>query len=339
MRKEKVRIREEGGLRIGTLICDQEGFCFSPTPLLIASGKAGGSTGVNAVVLSRDQVRKVTSAVLPGMHEKESKVEDIQQSEVGAKYADDEKIKEIKVNIDQNPPRQFDVERKARVFNTQFEFVELCLKGCNVEKHTIKIPPKLLLDQLGKSDAEKQLKATWSLFNKQSKISSKGIRDKKDELLKRYTKQLPKYGRVLLKAKKKEFEEELNSIKDDVKELQKDLEAKLGDEIKKAKERLIDLLFSSLVKNSPDDLRMQIPSGKPTEEQTRKWLEKELDEVFPSPEKVIKKMSLEYIYKGITYETAKDEIFQKNVKKAYSFIEWDDLFKEYDAAQEANLAS
>lgn len=70
----------------------------------------------------------------------------------------------------------------------------------------------------------------------------------------------------------------------------------------------------------------------------KNWIMSELDKNdFPKPENLIKKMSLNTTYKDITFETLNNDQFIKDIKKAYSNIDWDKLYEEFKAAKEKSI--
>ena len=156
-----------------------------------------------------------------------------------------------------------------------------------------------------------------------------------NELKKSFTKSIPKYGNVLLKSKKNLFDAAVHKLEDSIKIFQQNVEKHLEEEIEKSRDRLMKMLIPAVTDNPPDDLSGQVQGDKATNEQVKKYLSIRLDHIFPSAEEVTSAMSLDCIIKAVTYETISNEEFQKNIKKAYPLINWDEMFEEYDAARES----
>jgi len=333
LKENGIYIKESAGLRIGALICDDEGFIFTPTPLLIEAGKTD-LTQPNAIKAAPKQVEDIIYAVIPPKV-LQNKNEQKSVPEIGKKRITVEQIEKVKNSINENPPQKFDVARRVQVFSTSIEFVEMKLKGCEIQRHTVSIPTDLLV---GKADIEtkKQLRAGFNIIEKGSSLSGDAIRSKVNELKKAFTKPIPKYGSILLKSKKKKFNNAIEGLKQDIIKFQNKVEKDLDGEIKKARDRLTKMLMPAVTENPPDDLSCQIQGDKPTEEQVEKYLKIRLDDVFPSANDITREMSLDCIIKAVTYETISNEDFQNHIKNAYPLINWDEMFEEYDAARESN---
>lgn len=84
----------------------------------------------------------------------------------------------------------------------------------------------------------------------------------------------------------------------------------------------------------PDALLGQSVAGKVTEDGTRRWLDAELDRVFPRAEPLINEMKLEVRFKDVTYETLNREDFLQSVKEAFPSADWDKAYAEFRAAGE-----
>jgi hypothetical protein len=70
-----------------------------------------------------------------------------------------------------------------------------------------------------------------------------------------------------------------------------------------------------------------------TSEQARKYLEIELDKIMPNPESVVGEITLEQMFKDVTYEMLKDDEFQRKVREAYPLLDWPEgPMTEYEAA-------
>ena len=90
-----------------------------------------------------------------------------------------------------------------------------------------------------------------------------------------------------------------------------------------------------MVDNPPDALLGQLlHSDKPSDEDARRWLDRELAFVFPSAEALIKKMSLEVRYKDVTFETLNRADFLDSVKEAFPAVDWEKTYNEFKAAGE-----
>jgi hypothetical protein len=53
-------------------------------------------------------------------------------------------LEEVREELAKHPPMKFDLSRRVRVYTGLVQFTELKLTGCQLSRHTISIPPKLL---------------------------------------------------------------------------------------------------------------------------------------------------------------------------------------------------
>jgi len=360
LRNHKIPIRHAPNLRIGCLVCDDSGWIFSPTPLLIEAG-SDDDLEPNAISVSTAQIEQLIQSINPVLdvgderiepeHDDNNDSEKQQESlfkeqddakeddfikksltpEIGQQIVTEDKLEKVKNALDENPPQKFDIARRVQVFESYIEFVEISLLGCEIHRHTAPIPSKLLV---GGADDQtvKQLKAAFQIIEKSSKISNDKLRKKVNQLRKDYTRSITKYGNVILKAKKKEFQKKVEHIQTDLEKYQEEVIKSLGEEIEKSKKRLIDALLPAIKDKPPQELLGQIPAEKPTDEQAKQFLTYEIEKFFPEPEKLIKEMTIDCIFKAVTYETISNEDFQKKIRKAFRYVDWSKPFEEYEAS-------
>ena len=335
LNEEGIAMQEADGLRIGALIYDNEGLIFTPTPLVIEAEQAEHSR-FNAVKASSDQVRNIVAAITPqkipaNSENLDPEIGSDRVPEIGSDRVSEEKIQKVSKAISENPPQQFDVARKVRVFSTVIEFVEIKLKGCEIQRHTVSIPADLLV---GNADieTERRLNATFKIVESDSRLSGGSIRSKFQGLKNTYMKSIPKYGHVLLKSKKEKFCQELDEIKKNIEDFQKEVESTLGKEIKKTRKRLMKMLVPSVIENPPKKLLSQIEGQKPTKAQVKKYLKGRFNEIFPCAKDIVAAMSLDCVFKAVTHETISNQEFQNQIEKAYPLIKWEKMLDEYEAA-------
>lgn len=332
LQENNISIKEATGIRIGVLVCDNTGLVFSQPPLLIEAGKENPEQP-NAMRVSLDQVNDIISAIIPP-EPVENKPQ--QQPEIGKRLVSSVKIETIQKALNENPPQEFDISRKIQVFSTAIEFVELKLTGCEIQRHTVQIPTELLVGDIDLV-TRKQLKAGFNIIEKNSSLSGDSIRDEINKIRKDYTKSIPKYGNILLKSNKQQFNDAIIELKKGITTFQVNVESDLESEIKKARTKLANMLSPAIKAKPPAELKNQVMNDIPTDEQVEKFLELKLNSIFPKAENIIKAMSVECVFKAITYETISHEDFQKQIQEAYPLIDWGMLFEEYNAAPENTL--
>lgn len=72
--------------------------------------------------------------------------------------------------------------------------------------------------------------------------------------------------------------------------------------------------------------------SKPTEDDTRLWLDDELVAIFPEADPLIQKMQLDVRYKDVTFETLNQKDFLQSVMEAFPRVDWDKAYAESCAA-------
>lgn len=330
LNEDKILFRNSTGLRIGLLVCDYKSWIFTPTALILEDERYDNNTP-NSIIVSADEAHNILKALAI---DPTGNVEiSISNAEIGNSNVSNNKLDAVKKDLETNPPQRFDIVRKVRVFNSYLEYVDISLKNCEIQRHTILLPQELF--GLTQDDTMKErLRSTVKLIGEKSELSGKILTDRKNEILKKYTRQLGKpFGVVMLRANKDKFEEDIESLRKELSEHQKKIKDKLQEEIDDTRGKLIDMLTQVIMEHPPDDLKCQIPPlQKVTEDQCRRYLKNKLQRIITSPDELIKEMKLEVLFKGITYETLHDEKFIEAVKNAFPIYNWDAPFHEFDAA-------
>lgn len=329
LKENNICIKEAIGIRIGVLICDNEGFTFFQTPQLIEARKEDQEQP-NAMRVNPEQVEYIINAIIPPKFENNQKKE----PEIGKCEVSSARIDALDKRLIDNPPQKFDIARKVQVFSTAIEFVELKLNGCEIQRHTVQIPTELLVGDIDLA-TKKQLKAGFNIIEKTNSLSGDLIRDEVNNIRKNYFKSIPKYGNVLLKSRKEQFNKDLEGLRGSIEVFQTKVKSELEAEITKAKSKLAEMLTPAIQAKPPKDLLGQIQTDSPTIEQVKMYIELKLENIFPSAENMTKAMSVDCVIKAVTYETISDKDFQKQIEKVYPLIHWNKMLEEYSAAPES----
>lgn len=333
LNENAVILRNSSGLRIGLLLTDSEAWIFTLTPLVLEE-ESRDDNSPNAITILIDEAHRILKAIAIDTSDEAEQLTDetIKEAEIGQKLVSNKKIEEIKHDLDQNPAQKFDIVRKVRVFNSYLEYVEMNLKNCQIQRFTITLPAELL--GLVKDDKMRdRIHSTVKLIGNESKLSGKHLAEKKNELLNRFTVQLGKpFGTVILRTRKDEFLKEVEELRDEIKKHQNNIKSELQKELDETRNKLIEMLSPIIMEKPTDNIRSQIPTGKPTLDHVKRYLKAEIENLLPKIENLIKEMKLDVHFKGITYETLNDPNFVEAVKREFKAIDWDKPFHEYDAA-------
>lgn len=312
------------GLRIGCLCVDDEGWLFSPTPLLIEAGPRDRDAP-NGIRVEPAQTERLADAIAPRPLPLVPKP----PPEIGAAAIEPKEIADAKKSLETNPPRQFDIARVQHVFNSAIEFVEIELRGLQIQRKVVRLPPDLVMS-VSNEEARARLDAAYRLIDRKRVLAGDLIRRKLDELRKLYLTDTKGFGKVILRAKRPEFEQKIQELKGRIEEHQQEVLLNLQREIDLSRAKLIEWLLPGLLSNPPARLNARVV-GPIDEQGAQNYLERELQRLLPKAADVVGAMKLECRFKAVTYETLQNEEFKKDVAKGYPELQR--LMDEFEAAR------
>jgi hypothetical protein len=311
------QIYQQRGLRVGVMVTDETTTIYSPTPRLI---EAGGQPGERLNALRFDtpilDPAATTDSDLRGinLHPKPMERTDVETT-----------TNDVRVN----PPVKFDVARKVRVFNTQFEFVEFEMHGLLISRKRVSIPADLL--GLAKDPkAQKLLKSSFQLIDENSEVSGERVTRLKQFIAKTYLTNLPGYGTVILRSNKESFQVAVKALERYVHRFQRQLKKKLQRAMDANREVLTSALLHSVAKNPPARWKRFIGEH-PSDRAVEDMLRSELTYAFGRSDGVFRDMSVKALFKGITYELLSDPQFMRIASKELRLP--GALHDEFDAAR------
>ena len=335
-----IAVNSSPGLRTALVVVDNEGYIFTPTALYLEAEPSDGDAS-NAMRMSGEQVAQALARLSPAAKtiavaqaktpEAKQQIEALTVDVVSAPITV-AKLAEVKTSLKEVPPVRFDLARQVRVFEPYLQYVELSLSGAAIQRHRMAIP--LSIQKLGGSkDLESRLRTTFELIEKGSKLSSKPLEDALNEIRKNFTPSLGKdHGRVVLKAAKPHLVERLTEFRTKLEAHQKAVEADLQKHLDTSREQIVAYYQARVIEAKPDALLGQSLNGEISEVAAKKWLNGELDKVFPSAETLIQEMKLDERYKDVTFETLNRKDFLESVKDAFPNVDWDKAYSEFKAA-------
>ena len=341
LRDAGVMVSHAPALRSALIIADGEGYTFTPTPLYLEAEPDGGVR--NALHLSREQVTEALGRLSPAAKaiavalaispQEKERISEL-PVEKGSAPVNNKQFEQVDKSLKEAPPVKFDVARQVRVFEPYMQYVELSLSGAAIQRNRLAIPPNI--QKLGGSkDLEGRLRTTFDLIEKGGKLSSKPLEDALNEIRKNFTPSLGKaHGRVVLKAAKPHLKKRLEEFRETLTKHQETVKEKLQQQLDESRKQIVDYYLPRVIATPPDALIGKTLSGNPSAENARRWLDSELDHVFPKAESLIRNMVMEERYKDVTFETLNRDDFLETVKKAYPDIDWDKAYSEFKAAGE-----
>ena len=343
LRCAKIEVRSTPGLRTGVVIIDDEGFIFTPAALYLEAD-AHPTEAPNAMRLSKDQATEALARLSPATKaiavafaktEEERERISAQVVEVRSEKVADKEIETVERRLNEVPPVQFDVARQVRVYTSYLQYVDLKLSGAAIQRHRLAVPASIL--RLGGSrDLDGRLRTTFDLIQKDSRLSSGSLERELNEIRKDFTPSLGKnHGRVLLKSAKPHFEKRLKRFRDNLERHQEHVKKELQGRLHDSRRQIIEYYRHRVIQTPPDALLGSILHYPPTDDDADKWLNSELDNVFPKAEYLIQKMQLDVSYKDVTIETLSSQDFLAQIQLAFPRIDWDKAHKEFQAAGES----
>jgi hypothetical protein len=346
LKENDIKIRHHKGLRIGLVIIDEQAWAFSPVALYIET-EPDFDDLPNAVALSSEEAARLLLRVSDSARSEVIRTatdpELIQEAKSAvvelSQFSDNSrKLDEVCKSLEDAPPVPFDVSRQVQVFEPYIQYVDLKLQGCSIQNHKMQLPPHIL-GLASTREFEDRLSTTFNLIEKSSSVSAKHLDDDVRKLRDMFTRSLGKLGRVLLKAQRKNFDNEVEKIREQIELHREKIKNELGGELDKTKAQLVDNFLSPVMSRPPKELLFQLSGSSLTEGNARKWLEWEIGRCIPQADKLITKMELECVFKDVTYETLKDVELMETLKKAFPLVDWDKPFREFTAAKEVETGA
>ena len=338
LRGEGVRIHNAEGLRTGMIVVDRMGFMFAPTALLLEAGDRVNEAP-NAMRLSRGQMMEALARLLPATKamavaqaetDEERKELLSRELEVPSTEMSDGHFESVEQQLRESPPAQFDVARQVRVYNSRLQYVEISLRGASIHRHRLPIP-KVLQAFGSNKELEGRLTTSFELIERDGALSSKAIEDELNELRNHFTRVIDG-ERLMLKAQEETFKERLKTFDASLKAYREQVEAKLGGDLENSLAAIVSYYLPIVMENPPDAMMGQLPLF--DREHAKRWLEHELRQKFPNPEKLLSHMNLEVRYKDLTFQSLNKEGFLEKVQQAFPAGNWDKAYSEFLALGE-----
>lgn len=335
-----VSVHSSPGLRTALVVVDNEGYIFTPTALYLEAEPSDNAAS-NAIRMSGEQVAQALARLSPAAKviavaqaktpEAKKQIEALTVDVVSAPITQ-AKLAEVTTSLKEVPPVRFDLARQVRVFEPYLQYVELSLTGAAIQRHRLAIPPNI--QKLGGSkDLENRLRTTFELIEKGSKLSSKPLEDALNEIRKNFTPSLGKdHGRVVLKASKPHLVARLAEFRTKLDAHQKAVASDLQKHLDTSREQIVAYYQPRVIEAKPDELLGQSINGEISEATANKWLNGQLDRVFPNADDLIQEMKLDERYKDVTFETLNRKDFLESVKDAFPYVDWDKAYSEFKAA-------
>lgn len=305
-------IRQHAGLRIGALICDDTGWSFATTPSLVEAEPTADGQAFNAIALSSAQVMALRGE-LPAISKGDNSPLEPKYPVVGAEPLDVTTLSKIKRALEIAPPQQFDLARQTQVYAALIQFVELTFEGFNIQSRRIQLPKSLPLFASQDKALKDRVTSSLKVLDKVEKPKSlQDVTIALEELRQAYLVPVGHAGRVMLKSKQLNFENELASIEKRLDDCKQDLKNDLQRTLDNVIDAIVPELARSVLADPPPRFRGLFPA---TEDSAAAYVREELTKAIPTAEELISGMKIHKFYKDVTYETLKNKDFGERVMK------------------------
>ena len=306
------RILRQSGIRLCVLEIDAERIIYAPTPRLVEESDLAAAQ----VQLAPSQGRSLEEQILS-------------HSNLAPCPLTEADVAEVAENLELSPPQPFDLARQVHVLSSKFQFVEFSLTGAALARKRVPVP-KDLLGLANDSAMRDLLQTTYKLIAKDDEVSGEHLMAGRNEIEKRYLKQVIGYGTVIMNTDRGDFEKAVKRLREEVEKFQKKAEEERDEAIEKNCARVIEQLLPNIVKSPPQRWGLFLEEA-PSEGDCRKLLEEDLKRAYGSAAKHLGKIEVRDVYKNITVEMLHDQGFEKAAEKVGLLVKKN--AEEYDAAK------
>lgn len=336
LQQQGITVRHQPGMRIGALICDDSGWSFASFPALVEADPTTESEAYNAIALTEAQVL-VLRTELPPVRKGKAPDSALDYPVVGSEPVDEICLKKVKNALEIAPPQSFDLARQTQVYAALIQFVELKFEGFNIQSRRIQLPKTLPLITSKDKALKDRVSASLKVLDKIEKPRALiDVTKRLEELRLAYLVPTGQAGRVILKSKRVEFENELAEIEKTLDECK----LALSDELQQALDQVVNAIVPDLVRtvlaDPPPRFRGLFP---PTKEFAETYVRDELAKAFPTAESLIADMKIHKFYKDVTYETLKNKEFEERVMQEIPKSVLDGALLQEELAAKSGLFS
>lgn len=353
--EHSLEFRMQPGVRIGILITDDKTLVYAPTPLLIEAGSKIPEKP-NAIAI-RAAAKVIEDACASGPNTLPN------DAEIGREVVSSEKFEAIKKDLEDVPPKPFNVARSERTFNSKIQYVEFKVINYRLTKKIVPMPTDLLGLQ-NDLEIQDRWRNTFRMFDGSSKIQVQiPDRDENDEVRKNdqgqektilydedslererkriesdFLYKVPGYDVVIFRTRRNAFDQAVAVFQKRLADYQRELVKEIEESIEKTIRNLVSTIFP-LVKEHPPPRYLKAIGDTISDTQLEQALEADLRMHIGDVEKIAApKIKLKF--KDISYETIHDLDFRTALEKSkIPQTQLLKLFSEHDAAPETGSSS
>lgn len=212
-------LRVQPGVRIGVIISDDDTMVFAPISKNIEAG-SDTAEKPNAIVLrgaSADSIARAAGAQTD---------DDSTSGEIGNAALDPAKVAAMQTDLERNPPARFDITRRLQVFSSRVVYVEFEMSGFSLSRKQVPLPDDFstVSDANLQAQISSRLRAPMAAVGavevmigdgndaKTVKVDDAWLRKERKRIEDLYTFQIDKFGRVILREDRKDFDAAVKSF-------------------------------------------------------------------------------------------------------------------------------
>lgn len=338
-------VNHHPGIRIGLLIADDTTLIYSPTPLLIEA-ESKQPEKPNAIILRTELPPQLANACAVGS-------EGFATLEVGTDRIDTKTVEAVKRDLQDRPPKEFNVARIERVFSSMLQYVEFRIEDYKLTTRSLLLNPELF----GVRNAEvvRRLTNRYRLFSEtdaltveiphigddakpdakkpKQRFGPMSIDHERNRIKKRFIIEAGKFGSLILRRDVEAFEKDIKILEAKISAFREAVQ----DQIKKRIDEIVDELLAAMIERlraePPEHWQSRFLGKRPTDDDIKRLFGEEVqDEVDRVRTDFAPKVFV--TFKDVTYQTFKDTKFRELREGHFGKDAIDSIFREYDAAPE-----
>lgn len=343
--QHNLTVNHHPGIRIGLLIADDTTLIYSPTPELIEA-ESHLPDKPNAIILHNELPPQLANACAVGS-------EGFATIEIGLDPIDNRAVETVKKDLQDRPPKEFNVARIERVFSSMLQYVELTIEDYKLTRRSLLLNPELF----GVRDVEvvRRLTNRYHLFSEtdalmvdiphvdetakpdlkkpKEKFGPLSIDRERNRIKKRFVIEAGRYGTLILRRDVPDFEKELKVLEAKISEYRTAVQEQIETRTQEIVDELLTALLERLKAAPPDHWHSRFLGKRPTNEDIKRLFREDVQSEV-NRVKTDFKPKVFTAYKDVTYQTFKDEKFRELMEKRFGREAIAAIFNEHDAAPE-----
>jgi hypothetical protein len=340
-------VNHHPGIRIGLLIADQTTLIYSPTPELIEA-ESSQMDKPNGVVLNNELPPQLANACAIGDA-------GFATLEIGKDRIDIGAVESARKDLQDRPPKEFNVARIERVFSSMLHYVEFRIEDYKLTSRSLLLNPELF--GVRNVDVVRRLTNRYHLFSDNAALTVEiphvddegkvepakpgerfgplSIDRERNRIKKRFVLEAGNYGTIILRRDVQGFEKQVTQLRAKITEYQKAVQ----DQVKKRTDEIVQELLTALI----DRLKAEPPEHWQSRFLTKEITDADIRRLFEEEVQAeVNRVKTDFdpkvftAYKDVTYATFGDPKFRGLMEKRFGEEAIAQIFREYDAAPEVS---